>query len=530
MKTNLKPVSVVAKTPGGHVVITAKGGGEGPGVAADKDEFWPHVGFVQRPPDVGTLKAGESMSVARFPLEPLMAMQPEAVHAASRPQTYALRGWDDEEPFDRQGPLAIITISGPLMQRGGFFWDGFEAIRSRLGAALSDPGVGAVALLLNSPGGVAAGCFEAAAAMRKMKAAAGKPVYAFADEMAYSAGYAMACVADEIYLPEPGGVGSVGVIGVLFDAVKFNEDIGFNVVVIASGAQKADGHPDAPLTEEAIARYRDRTNQLAGLFGELVAESRGKTKAEVLSLEAGCFYGRGAVSAGLANGVKTRDQFLAYAMREAKKSLPKTVATSSARRVMATKDNAAAGGEQNGGELLAVGIASSFSAVALALGINHAADEGSIIARCTALRDFEREAFKVAGKENANDVLGALQAGKIAIGQVETLRTENASLKGEQSKRDVDGLIDTGKREGKITSPAFEAEMRTLGAENPARLRSVLAALPVIVTEASRQPTKEPVVQVTLTTEEIQVAKQMGITTEQLMQQKAAAQAAKGAQ
>ncbi len=453
----------------------------------------------------------------RFPLEPVMAMAPDAMQ-----QAFVSSAYEREKPYDQDGPLAIVSINGPLMQRGGWWWDGYESIRGRFGAALSDPSVGAVALIINSPGGVCAGCFEAANAMRKMAAAAGKSVFAFADEMAYSAGYAMACVAGEIYLPESGGVGSVGVIGVLYDCVKFNEELGFNVVVVASGDQKADGHPDAPLSEEAIARYRERTMQLAGLFAELVGEARGKTPQEVLGLQAACLYGRTAVSAGLANGVKTRDQFLAYAGREAKKTLPKTV-TQSARKAMGENKNENSGGE--GGVLLS---AVSFSAIALALGINHAADEGSCIARATALRDFEREAFKVTGKENANDALGAIQAGKIAVGQVTTMSTELATLKSSQAKLEVDSLIADAKTAGKITTADFEAEMRSLGAENPARLKSTIAVLPVVV-QAS-PTTKEPTVSVTLTAEEIQVAKQMGITTEELMKSKAAtaAAAAKG--
>ncbi len=454
-----------------------------------------------------------------------MAMQPESVRVLH--QSFPSPFVDDEEDvFERREALAILSISGPLMQRGGWFWDGYESIRERFERAMHDPTVGAVAIVINSPGGVCSGCFEAAAAMRRMKEATGKRVFAFADEMAYSAGYAMACVADEIYLPKPGGVGSVGVIGVLFDEVKFNESLGFNVVVVSSGEQKADGHPDAPLTEEAVARYRTRTTELAEIFADLVAEARSMTAGDVLALEAACVYGRAAVTARLADGVKTRDQFFAYAEREARKALPQNAANR--RKAMAPKniETAAAGGE-NAGETLLVSPPNA-SAVALALGLSHTADEARIIARATALHDFEREAFRLTGKASVDEALGAMQAGTIAVGQVETMTAELVTLKVDLSKREVDALIDAGKRDGKITTEAFEGEMRVLGAENPARLRAVLSTLPVLVTTGG--PAPEPSATITLTEDELRVARQLGITPEQLMKSKAAQSAVKGAE
>lgn len=463
----------------------------------------------------------------RYSFDPIMTMHPDSVRKVAEQQAL-FGGWDEpDEPFDRVGPLAVITISGPLMQRGGWWWDGYESIRWRVGEALSADGVGAVALLINSPGGVAAGCFEAAKAMRKMAEAAGKPVFAFADEMAYSAGYAMACVASEIYLPDPGGIGSVGVIGVLYDMVKFNEDLGFNIVVVASGDQKADGHPDLPLSEEAIARYRDRTNQLAGLFAELVGEARGKSTAEVLGLQAGCFYGRGAVTAGLANGVKTRDQFLAYAHREAKKALPQVASAKAVKQVaFNTNNQTASSGHNAEGKTMAM---ITLAAIALALGLKHDADEDACAARGKELLDFERDALKETGAENADDALGAMKAGKIALEQLPKVSAELASLKTEKDKGDVEAMISEAKAAGKITTTEFEAEMRDLGAENPKRLKSTLSKLPAVVTAS--KATTEPSVTVTLTSEEIQVARQMGISPETLMKNKAEqAATAKGEQ
>ncbi len=484
---------------------------------------WKGVGLP--PGKVKISKDGVELSsltpgAVRFPMDPIMAMAPEAVHTAFLPRFGA-----QPEAFERSGALAVIGVSGPLMQRGGWFWDGYESIRARFGEALADPSIGAIALMIDSPGGVCAGCFEAVAAMRRMKAESGKKVYAFADESAYSAGYAVACIADEIYLPEPGGVGSVGVIGVMFDQTKLNEELGFNVVVVASGEQKTDGHPDYPLSKEAISRYRDRTMQLAGLFHELVATSRGLSVRAVVSQQAGCFYGAGAVTAGLANGVQTRDEFRAFAEAKATEAITATSRKRTITMGKTTIDSAAdSSGEKTAGELLIA--APTTSAIALAHNLNHAADEGTIIQRAKDLCSLESKVFALTGKTSADEALGAIQAGQHALPQLEKANAELTAVRADSAKREVETLIAAGKADGKITNEAFEAEMRMTGAESPARLRSLLAAMPALVT--ARPTVVEPGDGITLTEDEIKVAKQAGVTPDELLKHKRDALAARG--
>lgn len=224
---------------------------------------------------------------------------------------------EDDKPYEMEGAVAVVSIDGPLMQRGGWLWDGYESIQGRFEKALDDRAVGAVVLKINSPGGVCSGCFTTARAMRDAKVQRSKPVFAYADESAYSAAYAMASIADEIYLPREGGVGSVGVLGVLEDYTALNEKIGIKVAVITSGKYKAEGHPDVALKPDVIARYQQRINSLAASFAELVGESRGMTPAAVLGLQADSFYGNDAVKAGLANGVKDFDAVVNVAASEA---------------------------------------------------------------------------------------------------------------------------------------------------------------------------------------------------------------------
>ena len=265
------------------------------------------VRLVRRP-DAQSLAGDEARLV---PLDEFMAIQPSAVERAFFRSLFG--GGGNDKPYQMHGSVAVVCIDGPLMQRGGFWFDGYARIRERFKAALDDSEVAAVVLKINSPGGVCAGCFSAVRAMRAEKEASGKRVIAYADEFAYSAAYAMACIADTIVVPQEGGVGSVGVIGTMQDWSAFNDAMGIRIAVVTSGAQKADGHPDVPLRPEVIARYQARINELAMSFADIVASSRGMTAADVLKLEAGCFYGDGAVRAGLADKVASFEETVASA-------------------------------------------------------------------------------------------------------------------------------------------------------------------------------------------------------------------------
>ncbi len=217
--------------------------------------------------------------------------------------------WDGEDmpaPRDAyavENGVAVVRVEGPLVQRGWMCFEGYDTIARKLGAALDDSQVRAVVLAVNSPGGAAAGCFEAVRAMRQRVEASGKHVVAYSDEIAFSGGYAIACVADEIVVPETGGVGSVGVIAGLQSFARALDKQGIDVRVISSGAEKADGHPGLPLDEAAVARAQARVDELAAVFFRTVAARRGMTADAVAALEAGVRYGAAAVSSGLADRV-----------------------------------------------------------------------------------------------------------------------------------------------------------------------------------------------------------------------------------
>lgn len=204
----------------------------------------------------------------------------------------------------------VVTIDGPLCGRSDDGWDSYEAIGLRFEAALASP-TRAVVLRICSPGGDASGAPELAREMRRRADEVGKPVYAYADERACSAAYAIACAADSITLAETAYLGSIGIITTRVDLTAMNAERGVRVGVFTSGARKADGHPDAPLQDDEAAATQAQIDRFAEIYFELVAERRGLSADDVKALQAGVFQGADAVRVGLANNVEAYGAFMA---------------------------------------------------------------------------------------------------------------------------------------------------------------------------------------------------------------------------
>ena len=155
----------------------------------------------------------------------------------------------------------------------------------------------------------AAGATAAHKKLRALSAKHGVKLFSFADELAASAAYEIAC-AGEIWLPESGVVGSIGVIATAYDRTKQNSIIGLDIELITSGDYKADGHPDRKLDGGIRARIQTRVDELAAIFFGVVADAREMTMTAVADLQAATFLGYEAVEVGIADGVAEWDAFL----------------------------------------------------------------------------------------------------------------------------------------------------------------------------------------------------------------------------
>jgi len=225
----------------------------------------------------------------------------------------AFGGWYDggyrETCVD--GGVAFVYVCGPLDHHQSWWLDSYDSIVARVAYALADPDARAVVVCFDSPGGDASGVEEAHQKIKAMRAQYAKPVYAYANESCYSAAYWLAAACDGIWLPPTGGVGSVGVIAEVVDLTAMDAKNGVRIELVTTGKQKADGHPDRPLTDEILARVQERVDKIGAVFFASVAAARGMTPDAVQALQAACLLGADAEAAGLADGVISWDAFIA---------------------------------------------------------------------------------------------------------------------------------------------------------------------------------------------------------------------------
>jgi len=221
---------------------------------------------------------------------------------------FFLCGPDPKENEEDDG-VVTVHIRGALEHHDeGAGGDCYDLILER--ASMAFASARAVVLRIDSPGGVVSGLNQCVFSLQRMKRDAQKPLYIYIDEMATSAAFALACAGDEVWLPPSGICGSVGVISSMISLAGANDKAGVQVVMIASGKRKTDGHPNAPITDNAIAAEQARVDDLAQQFFKIASKARGLSVETIEGYEAGLFLGRKAVKAGLADGVSGWAGFL----------------------------------------------------------------------------------------------------------------------------------------------------------------------------------------------------------------------------
>ena len=229
------------------------------------------------------------------------------------------------------GKVAVIPIHGTLVRRTS----GIEAesglasytgIAAQLDAALASPEIAAILLDIDSPGGESGGVFDLADRIRA--ASEVKPIWAVANDMAFSAAYALASAAARVFVARTGGVGSIGVIAMHVDQSVKDAHDGVRYTAVFAGERKNDLNPHEPISNEAHAVLRAEVDRIYDLFVETVARHRGLDANAVRATEAGLFFGPDAVATGLADAVGSLDDALTQ-LTQSLSPLPTQVASAS---------------------------------------------------------------------------------------------------------------------------------------------------------------------------------------------------------
>jgi signal peptide peptidase SppA len=193
-----------------------------------------------------------------------------------------------------------IGMSTPL--RSGL---SLSTVAASIDKAFSMRGAKAVAIQINSPGGSAV---QSTLIFKRVRALAEEKklkVYIFAEDVAASGGYMLACAGDEIYADESSIIGSIGVISASFGFTGLIEKIGVQRRVYTAGANKDVLDPFLPEKPADVKRIKAIQLDVHGAFIDLVKTRRGKKIAKAGdALFTGEFWsGQKAVELGLVDGI-----------------------------------------------------------------------------------------------------------------------------------------------------------------------------------------------------------------------------------
>ncbi len=203
--------------------------------------------------------------------------------------------------------VAVVRLEGALAPAGRMRPAlSLATVTGRLDAAFSLPGLKAVALVVNSPGGTPV---QASLIMRRIRTLARRrevPVLSFVEDVAASGGYLLALAGDEIFAHEASLVGSIGVVSAGFGFARAIERFGIERRLHASGAGKARLDPFLPEREEDVRWLEEMQRDVHAFFRAVVEDRRGRrlrAPADVDLFNGDVWLGERARAFGLVDGI-----------------------------------------------------------------------------------------------------------------------------------------------------------------------------------------------------------------------------------
>jgi signal peptide peptidase SppA len=215
-----------------------------------------------------------------------------------------------KRPFSRKKSpvVAVLRLDGAIGASASRFRGSMLNMQSqaaRIERAFKLKRLTALALVVNSPGGSPVQSALIAGRIRALAEEKDVPVLAFAEDVAASGGYWLACAADEIFVNEASIIGSIGVVSSGFGFQDLIARHGIERRVHTAGESKAILYPFLPEKPEDVARLKAVQVDIHEQFKTYVGARRGsRINASSEKLFSGAFWtGARAVELGLADGL-----------------------------------------------------------------------------------------------------------------------------------------------------------------------------------------------------------------------------------
>lgn len=202
--------------------------------------------------------------------------------------------------------VAVVSLAGTLMKGRTSMGSSTSTVQARrdIRAAVRNPDVSGILLMIDSPGGTVAGTSDLGAEIKAARRA--KPVYAQIEDTGASAAYWVASQASRVYANA--GTAMVGSIGTLLVVQK---DTSGRSVVFASGPLKGTGH-GGELNDEQSAYLQGLVNGWQSHFDAAVKTGRRLTDKQLAQVNTGAAFLAGtAQELKLIDGVQSTEQTLA---------------------------------------------------------------------------------------------------------------------------------------------------------------------------------------------------------------------------
>lgn len=226
-----------------------------------------------------------------------------------------------------RGPrIGVIYAAGAIVDgRSGFdalsgSTVGSETLIEAIRDASEDRSLRALILRIDSPGGSVS---ASDAIWRELKLARSarpdRPIVASMSDLAASGGYYIATPAEAIVAQPSTLTGSIGIFGGKYVTGGVYEKLGANVDAEAIGRYAQLNSPIRPYTPEETRKVEEQLRVFYDDFLRKVAESRGRTPAEIHALAQGRVWtGRQAKDNGLVDEIGGLDRAVAVAKQRAK--------------------------------------------------------------------------------------------------------------------------------------------------------------------------------------------------------------------
>lgn len=200
--------------------------------------------------------------------------------------------------------IAVLPVSGTLVHKLGGMrpfsgMTGYDGITARLQQAISDPEVKGILLDIDSPGGQAAGAFDCADMIYRLRQQ--KPVWALANDMACSGAMLLASACSRRLVTQTARIGSIGVVMAHTSYASLLEQEGIDITLIYSGSHKVDLNDTQALPESVRMDYQQRMDDARLMFAEKVSQYTGLSVDTVMETEAATYDGQAGIDAGLAD-------------------------------------------------------------------------------------------------------------------------------------------------------------------------------------------------------------------------------------